>query len=76
MERDQGVGELPLGTDDLLSVLLESGGRAGVAKMLALMQKPPKNILEVLYGERMPTRGGVGGEGSAALIAHFLYRRG
>jgi hypothetical protein len=63
VERDQGVGELPLGTDDLLSVLLESGGRAGVAKTLALMQKPPKNILEGLYGERMPTRGRGGRRG-------------
>jgi len=38
VERDQRVGELPLGADDLLPVRLESSsGRAAVAKALALM---------------------------------------
>jgi len=37
VECDQRVGELPLDADDLLTVLLESGGRAAIAKSLALM---------------------------------------
>lgn len=63
MERDQRVGELPLDADDLLSVLLQSHSRANAAKALALMQKPPKNILEGLYWERVPTRGRGGRRG-------------
>jgi hypothetical protein len=61
--RDQGVGELPLDADDLLPVLLQSGGRAAAAKVLAFMQKPSKNILEGLYWERVPTRGRGGRRG-------------
>ncbi len=63
MERDQRVGELPLDADDLLSVLLQSRGRAAAAKALTLMQKPSKNILEGLYWERVPTRGRGGRRG-------------
>jgi hypothetical protein len=37
VERDQRVGKLPLKADDLLPVLLQSGGRAGAAKTFALM---------------------------------------
>ena len=57
------MGELPLDADDLLSVLLQSHSRANAAKALALMQKPPKNILEGLYWERVPTRGRGGRRG-------------
>jgi hypothetical protein len=57
------VGELPLEADDLLPILLESGDRAAAAKALALMQKPPKKILEGLYWERVPTRGRGGRRG-------------
>ncbi|HLM33319.1 MAG TPA: hypothetical protein VK285_04565 [Gaiellaceae bacterium] len=63
MEGDQGVRELPLDADDLLSVLLQSGGRTTAAEVLTLMQKPPKNILEGLYWERVPTRGRGGRRG-------------
>ena len=63
MECDQRVRELPLDADDLLSVLLQSHGRAAATKALALMQKPPKNILEGLYWERVPTRGRGGRRG-------------
>ena len=63
MERDQRVGELPLEADDLLPVLLQSVGRAAATKALALMQKPPKKILEGLYWERVPTRGRGGRRG-------------
>jgi hypothetical protein len=63
VERDQRVGELPLEADDLLPVLLQSVGRAAAAKALALMQKPPKKILEGLYWERVPTRGRGGRRG-------------
>lgn len=63
MERDQRVGELPLEADDLLPVLLQSVGRTAAAKALALMQKPPKKILEGLYWERVPTRGRGGRRG-------------
>lgn len=55
--------ELPLESDDLLPVLLQSGGRAAIAKVLPLMQKPPKKILEGLYWERVPTRGRGGRRG-------------
>jgi hypothetical protein len=51
------VCELPLEADDLLPVRLQSGGRAAIAKVLPLVQKPPKKILEGLYWERVPTRG-------------------
>jgi hypothetical protein len=57
------VGELPLEADDLLPVLLQSGDRAAATKALALMQKPPKKILEGLYWERVPTRGRGGRRG-------------
>ena len=57
------MGELPLEADDLLPILLQSGGRAAAAKVLALMQKPPKKILEGLYWERVPTRGRGGRRG-------------
>jgi len=63
VECDQRVGELPLDADDLLAVLLQSSGRAAAAKALALMQKPPKKILEGLHWERMPTRGRGGQRG-------------
>jgi hypothetical protein len=63
VERDQRVGELPLEAHDLLPVLLQSGSRAAIAKVLPLMQKPPKKILEGLYRERMPTRGRGGRRG-------------
>jgi hypothetical protein len=63
VERNQRVGQLPLDADDLLPVLLQSSGRAAVAKALPLMQKPPKKILEGLYGERVPTRGRGGRRG-------------
>jgi len=63
VERDQRVGELPLEADDLLPVLLQSGSRAAIAKVLPLMQKPPKKILEGLYWERVPTRGRGGRRG-------------
>ncbi len=57
------MGELPLDVDDLLPVLLQSGDRAAATKALALMQKPPKKILEGLYWERVPTRGRGGRRG-------------
>jgi hypothetical protein len=57
------VGELPLDVDDLLPVLLQGGDRAAATKALALMQKPPKKILEGLYWERVPTRGRGGRRG-------------
>ena len=57
------MGELPLEADDLLPVLLQGVGRAAAAKALALMQKPPKKILEGLYRERVPTRGRGGRRG-------------
>jgi hypothetical protein len=63
VERDQRVGELPLEADDLLPVLLQSSGRTALAKVLPLMQKPPKKILEGLYWERVPTRGRGGRRG-------------
>lgn len=57
------MGELPLDLDDFLPVLLQSGARAAATKALALMQKPPKKILEGLYWERVPTRGRGGRRG-------------
>jgi hypothetical protein len=57
------MGELPLDADDFLSILLEGGGRAAVAKALPLMQKPPKKILEGPHWERVPTRGRGGRRG-------------
>jgi hypothetical protein len=57
------MGELPLDADDLLPVLLESGRGPAAPETFALMQKPPKSILEGLYGERLPTRGRSGRRG-------------